>query len=421
MALFDNISHEFILKAVGEIPGRELIKQWLKAGYIESQVFHKTESGTPQGGIISPLLANIALDRMDNWLGDFTKTKWGKTYQYGNKQVHSKHKYRKYGFIRYADDFVVTAESKEEIESILPQVKTWLAQRGLQLNEEKTQIRHISEGFNFLGFNVRQYQGKCLIKPQKEKVRDKISQIKTWLNEHPNAKPEIVISVLNPILRGWANYYKHGVSSRTFSYFDHRMTKLLIKWAKKKHPNKGVEWVVPRYFGRIKGDHWVFTAKTRNRNGEPKGGYIYKMASTEITRHIKIKGEASPDDPSLISYWNERQTKYGKTYFAKGSKLYLVAQNKKWQCPVCGGTMHLLKVAHPSAEISRLRPVILIHGWATLSRFVLGEHHFNGERIDTHHVLQVNKGGNDEVQNLVHVHKECHKQIHGKKEPVKRA
>lgn len=379
---FDNICHEFILKTVGEIPGRELIKQWLKAGYIESQVFHETESGTPQGGIISPLLANIALDGMDDWLGGFTKIKWGKTYQYGNKKVHSKHKYRKYGFIRYADDFVLTAESKEEIEEILPEIKTWLAKRGLQLNEEKTQIRHISEGFNFLGFNIRQYGGKCLIKPQKEKVRDKISQIKTWLNEHPNAKPEVIISVLNPILRGWANYYKHGVSSRTFSYFDHRMVKLLIKWAKKKHPSKGVEWVVPRYFGRIKGDHWVFTAKSRDRKGEPKDSYIYKLASTEITRHVKVKGEASPDDPTLITYWKERQTKYGKTYFAPGSKLYKIAQNQKWQCPICG------------------------------------EHLFNGERIDTHHILQVAQGGNDEVQNLVHAHKECHKQIHGSKKTV---
>jgi RNA-directed DNA polymerase len=160
------------------------------------------------------------------------------------------------------------------------------------------------------------------------------------------------------------------------------MVKLLIKWAKKKHPSKGVEWVVPRYFGRIKGDHWVFTAKSRDRKGEPKDSYIYKMASTEITRHVKVKGKASPDDPSLTSYWNERQTKYGKAYFAKGSKLHIVAQNQKWQCPICG------------------------------------EHLFNGERIDTHHVQQVTSGGSDEVHNLVHVHKECHKQIHGKKKTV---
>lgn len=379
---FDNISHEYVLKTIGEIPGRELIKQWLKAGYIESEVFHETESGTPQGGIISPLLANIALDGMDEWLGSLTKTKWGKTYQYGNKKVHSKHKYRKYGFIRYADDFIVTAETKEEIEEILPEIKAWLAKRGLQLNEEKTQIKHISEGFNFLGFNIRQYQGKCLIKPQQEKVRDKINQIKTWLDEHPNVQPETVINVLNPILRGWANYYKHGVSSRTFNYFDHRMVKLLIRWAKKRHPSKGVEWVIPRYFGRIKGDHWVFTAKARDRRGKSKESFIFKMATTEITRHVKVKDKASPDDPTLRFYWDQRQTKYGKTYFAKGSKLYQIAQNQNWQCPICG------------------------------------EHLFNGERIDTHHKVEVVNGGSDEVNNLLHVHKECHRHLHSGKQPV---
>ncbi|MEC4817846.1 MAG: group II intron reverse transcriptase/maturase [Scytonema sp. PMC 1069.18] len=379
---FDNISHDYILKTIGQVPGRELIKQWLKAGYVESEVFHETEEGTPQGGIASPLLANIALDGMDDWLKSFTKTRWGKTYQYGNQKVHSQHKYRKYGFIRYADDFVITAETKEEIEEILPKIKTWLAQRGLQLNEEKTQIKHISEGFNFLGFNIRQYQGKCLIKPQKEKVKNKLSQIKTWLNSHPNVKPEVVIEVLNPILRGWANYYKHGVSSRTFHYFDHRMVKMLIKWALKKHPNKSVGWIIPKYFGRIGNDHWVFKANSSDRRGQPKESYIYKMATTGITRHVKVKDKASPDDPTLKTYWNERLTKYGKTYFAKGSKLYQIAQNQKWHCPICG------------------------------------EHLFNGERIETHHVLEVTKGGNDEVNNLVHVHLECHKQIHGDKKPV---
>ena len=249
---------------------------------------------------------------MDNWLGSLTKTRWGKTYQYGNKKVHSKHKYRKYGFIRYADDFIVTAETKEEIEEILPEIKTWLAKMGLQLSEEKTQIRHISEGFDFLGFNVRQYQGKCLIKPQQEKVKDKLNQIKTWLDEHPNVKPETVIKVLNPILRGWANYDKHGVSSRTFNYFDHRMVKLLIKWAKRRHPSKGVEWVILQYFGRIKGDQ-VFKAKTQDRRGKSPESYIYKMATTEITRHIKVKDKVSPDDQTLRTYWEQRQTKLEST------------------------------------------------------------------------------------------------------------
>lgn len=376
---FDNISHVFILKAIGEIPGRELIKQWLKAGYVEAEIFHATESGTPQGGIISPLLANIALDGMETWLARYTKTKWGKTYQYGKKKVRSKHVYGKYGFIRYADDFVLTAETKEDIEAILPEVESWLAERGLRVNEEKTQIRHISEGFNFLGFNVRQYQGKCLTKPQKEKFIAKLREIKIWLDDHPDVKPESVIQVLNPILRGWANYYKHGVSSKTFHTFDHKLVQMLIRWGMRKHPNKGKEWIVAKYFGRIGGDHWVFKARTKDRQGKLQESYLYKMATTEITRHIKVAGKASPDDPALESYWKKRQTKYGKIYFAKGSKLYQVAQNQDWKCPVCR------------------------------------EHLFNGERIHTHHVMEVANGGSDEAENLVHVHLECHKQIHGKK------
>lgn len=379
---FDNISHKFILKKLGQIPGRELIKQWLKAGYIETNVFHTTESGTPQGGIISPLLANIALDGMDDWIGNFQKIRFGKTYQYGKKKVHSKYKLRKYGFIRYADDFLITAESKEDIEEILPKIVNWLAKRGLKLNQEKTQIKHISEGIDFLGFNIRQYQGKCLIKPQKEKLREKLREIKSWLYEHPNLKPGAVIKVLNPILRGWANYYKHGVSSRTFNYFDHRMVKMLIKWAKKRHPNKGIEWVIPRYFGRIKGDHWVFKATSQDRRGNKKMEYLYKMASTKIIRHVKVKGKASPDDSTLQNYWDKRQTKYGRTYFAKGSKLYKIAENQKWQCPVCG------------------------------------EHLFNGENFDTHHKIGVAEGGDDGIENLIHIHKKCHLHIHNEKKKV---
>jgi RNA-directed DNA polymerase len=143
-----------------------------------------------------------------------------------------------------------------------------------------------------------------------------------------------------------------------------------------------VEWVIPRYFGRIRGDHWVFTAKTRDRRGKSKESFIYKMATTEITRHVKVKDQASPDDPTLRVYWEQRQTKYGKTYFAKGSKLYQIAQNQNWQCPICG------------------------------------EHLFNGERIDTHHKVEVVNGGSDEVNNLVLVHKECHRHLHSGKQPV---
>jgi len=164
---FDNISHEYILSTIGNTPSREIIKKWLKAGYIEAEMFHKTESGTPQGGIISPLLANIALNGIEALLRQFYKVntytlKSGK--QAGNKKNK---KDATYGFIRYAEDFIITAKSREDIEAIIPTLQEWLKERGLELSKEKTNISHVEEGFNFLGFNIRQFTGKCLIKPQK--------------------------------------------------------------------------------------------------------------------------------------------------------------------------------------------------------------------------------------------------------------
>jgi RNA-directed DNA polymerase len=374
---FDNISHEFILNAIGMSPGRRWIKEWLKAGYMEAEIFQETESGTPQGGIISPLLANIALDGMERWLNQETKIR-----EYQEKtgkdvgRIHRR-KVEKYGFIRYADDFVVTAETKEDIEAALPKIITWLAERGLKINEEKTQIRHVSEGFNFLGFNIRGYGNKCLTKPQKEKVQAKLREIKEWLDKHPNVDPGEVIQALNPILRGWANYYRHGVSKEIFATFDHHLVHMLIKWAKRKHPSKGVKWVIPRYFGSIRGDNWVFKGKILDRWGCIKTSYLYRTASTPITRHVKVKGSASPDDPKIQKYWEQRRTKYGKIYLAQGSKLHNVAKNQEWKCPICK------------------------------------QHLFHKEdNLHTHHIQEVAKGGGDEQENLMLVHASCHKQIH---------
>ena len=187
-----------------------------------------------------------------------------------------------------------------------------------------------------------------------------------------------MIEVLNPILRGWANYYKHGVSSEVFGTFDHHMVHLLLRWAKKRHPTKGPRWIVPHYFTRVGGDNWVFYAKTADRRGDPTVDYLYKVARTTITRHVKVAGTASPDDPALTDYWATRSTKYGKTYFAKGSKLYLVANSQGWRCPVCR------------------------------------EHLFNGQRIHIHHVKMVTDHGTDEQENLCILHEVCHQVVHGR-------
>ncbi|NEP03313.1 MAG: group II intron reverse transcriptase/maturase [Symploca sp. SIO2E9] len=363
---FDNISHEVILKTIGDIPGRELIKQWLKAGYVESEIFHETQSGTPQGGIISPLLANIALDGIEKFLSQFKKRQ-GK-----NKSPRAP----KYGFVRYADDFIITAETKEDIEEIIPSVKELLKTRGLELNEDKTNSVHVEQGFNFLGFNVRHFQGSCIIKPQKEKVKLFLREIREWLKSNKHASPEAVIQYLNPRIRGWGNYYKHGVSSKVFSYVDHQIFQAIWKWSLSRHPNKGKKWVAGKYFITVNDRKWNFHATVEDRKGKRKNLILTKLGDLLITRHVKIKGKASPDDPNLTEYWEKRRTNYGKTYFAKGSKLFNVAQNQSWKCPVCG------------------------------------EHLFNGEKLHTHHKVPIKDGGTNRGDNLVHLHLTCHKHVH---------
>lgn len=366
---FDNITHETILKSINKFPARNLIKQWLKAGYLDKGEFKETNSGTPQGGIISPLLANIGLHGLEQFLSQF-------------KKVKGRYKSNKYGFVRYADDFIITARSREEIEEIQPKIEQWLWERGLQLNRDKTRIVHISEGFNFLGFNLRQYNGKLLIKPQKEKVLKFLKEMRDWLKENKTVEQEIVIRQLNPKLRGFGNYYRHAVSKKVFSYINSEMWIALWRWAKRRHPNKGRRWIAKRYF-KIRGKGWEFACDVKDRRGKTKEIGLFNIAKIPIERHIKVKGTASPDDPQLADYWTKRATKSGKTIWDKGSKYYQIAQNQRWKCPICG------------------------------------EHLNNGEAIETHHIVPMARGCSEEIDNLRHLHKACHKAVHSGKLSIK--
>jgi RNA-directed DNA polymerase len=282
---FDNISHSFILDKIGKCPGRELIKQWLKAGYVEAEVFHATINGVPQGGVISPLLANIALDGMQSLLGG------------------------KMGFIRYADDFVVTARTKEQLLAIRPIIEEWLAERGLTLNTEKTKVVSINDGFNFLGFSVRRYSKKCLVKPQKDKVLEFLRSIREWLKNHSAVTPEIVIRHLNPVLRGWAYYYRHAVSKQVFSYVDHQVWLAIWKWCLDRHQRKGTNWVKQKYFTTLDERSWVFFANTNAETAKRSRIYLINLSQIAIKRHTKVVGSACPDDPDLHEYWRTREEK----------------------------------------------------------------------------------------------------------------
>lgn len=354
---FDNIAHESILKELGNFPKRDLITGWLKAGFIFEGKYNPTEMGTPQGGVISPLLANIGLHGLENYI----------------KSTNPK-----LGVVRYADDFLVTARDKGSLEIAQDQIKQWLSTRGLELSAEKTLITSMKEGFDFLGFNHRHYSGKLLIKPSKKKVLDFCKRIGNEIKAVNGIEQGVVIKKLNPILRGFANYYKGVVSKETFSYISHRVWQYLWRWAKRRHPNKNTKWVRRRYFKTINGNKWTFATITSDRQGDSKVLNLYQIAYTPIERHVKVKGDASPDDPSLREYWEKRHQKYGKSYWERNSRNYKIAQNQNWKCPICGEPL------------------------------------FNEEELDTHHIFPVAQGGDNSVENLQHLHRACHIQEHTK-------
>ncbi|OUL18663.1 group II intron reverse transcriptase/maturase [Nostoc sp. T09] len=354
---FDNIAHESILKQLGNFPKRNLIKGWLKAGFIFEGKYNLTKTGTPQVGVCSPLLANIGLHGLETFI----------------KATNPK-----LGVVRYADDFIVTARDEESLENAQIQIQQWLSERGLNLSAEKTLITSMEDGFDFLGFNHRHYNGKLLIKPSKKKVLDFCKRIGKEIKAINGCEQELVIKRLNPILRGFANFYKGVVSKETFSYISSRLWRYLWCWAKRRHPNKNKKWVRKRYFKTINGNQWTFATIISDRQGKQKYLILYPIAYTPIERHVKVKGEASPDDPSLKEYWEKRHQKYGKSYWEKNSRNYKIAQNQNWKCPICG------------------EPLL------------------NGEEIETHHIVPVAQGGLDDAENLQHLHKACHKQVHTK-------
>lgn len=381
---FDNISHEFILRTTGGSPGKQLIKQWLKAGYVDKGVFHSTNTGTPQGSPLSPLLANVALDGLEKLLFSYKTKSEPKVIRSGKCKGKTRRSTRNtYGFIRYADDLLVTAQNREDLEKIIPVIEEWLSQRGLKLNKEKTSITNVEEGFNFLGFHIRKFKNKCLVQPQKSKVLAFLQELRNWLKKNAQATQEGVIRYLNPRIRGFGNYYRTVCSKRVFSYIDHKIWDMLWKWAKRRHEKRRIKWVKNKYFRTIEGRDWIFSVKTQNRSGKKNLLCLELMSKIEIQRHVKVKDKASPDDPDLSKYWDDRATKRGKSIWAKGSRNYRIAQVQSWRCPVCG------------------------------------EHLFNGESIETHHVKPVAEGGKDTIDNLLHLHKNCHRHIHTGSSKVK--
>jgi RNA-directed DNA polymerase len=210
---------------------------------------------------------------------------------------------------------VVTAKSKEDIEALVPTVEDFLALRGLSLNKEKTRIVHVKDGFNFLSFNVRSYNGKCLVKPQKEKVLTFLKEIRAWLKTAKSVPPAAVIRHLNPILRGWSNYYKRVNSKNILCYVEHQIWRAVWHWSLSRHPNKSKHWVLRRYFKYANGRNWSFFGTLRDQlDGGKTDIFLFRTSEVPVKAHIKIAGAACPDDPTLREYWSKRRSKFRYSY-----------------------------------------------------------------------------------------------------------
>jgi RNA-directed DNA polymerase len=380
-AAFDRIDHGRLMESIGSFPARDMVRGWLRSGVMENGRFAPTEEGTPQGGVISPLLMNIALHGMEAAAG-VRYTGWAG---------------REFGavagtpaLVRYADDFVVLTHTEEEAYKVKQTLSEWLEVRGLSFNEEKTKVVNLEEGFDFLGFNVRRRNGRCMIMtPSKDAVKRIRERLRREVKALYGANAEAVLMKLNPIVRGWAMYYRGKVSKRTFSSLDKYVWRLTYRWAKRAHPKKPKSWVVNQHFGRFnksRADNWVF--------GDRKtGAYLQKFAWVKIVRHPLVKGGASPDDPALRDYWASRRRKKAPPPMDKTS-LNLAAR-QKGLCPLCQQAL----IAGAEYEPESPREWI---NWFAATKKMLHKHHFVYRR----------DGGSDLKSNLRLVHAACHRQHH---------
>ncbi|WP_054814914.1 group II intron reverse transcriptase/maturase [Nocardia arizonensis] len=323
-AAFDKIDHNRLLEALGSFPARDLIRKWLKAGVIEERKgFAPTDEGTPQGGVISPLLLNVALHGLE--------TAAGVRYYPAGTSEAGKIKPGSPMVIRYADDLVALCHSQRQAQEVKARIAEWLAPRGLTFNEEKTKIVHIDDdGYDFLGFNIRRYHGKLLIKPSKAAIQRIRERLRTEFRALRGANAAAVIARINPITRGWTAYYRGVVSSSTFSSLDSYLWALSYKWATFSHANKPKKWIVARYFGKynkFRNDRWVF-------GDAASGTYLAKPSWTGIVRHTMVKGAASPDDPALAEYWANRRRRVKPPLDSYTLRL-LTKQDGR--CPICRG------------------------------------------------------------------------------------
>lgn len=361
---FDHINHEWLVSQVRM--DRVILNKWLKAGVVYKGQLASTEAGTPQGGIISPTLANVALNGLENGLQAHIRA----------TVVSSKVQKLKVNVVRYADDFVITGASQDLLVTVVrPWVEAFLAERGLRLSPAKTRVTHIDEGFDFLGWNFRKYSGVLLIKPSKKNVQAFYGKVKGIVKGHAMVKQAELIKLLNPVLRGWAQYHHPVVAKETFSRIDTLMWWRLTRWARRRHPKKSPRWVAEKYWPAVEG-RAEFATRVRPVDGEPQWMRLYRLADTEIVRHRKVMGGYNPFDPQWEAYGEDLRAKRllkSMAYRKQWATLFLSQQGK---CVRCGG------------------PIDEEAGW------------------HDHHLIPRVAGGSDSLSNRVLLHPVCHVQLH---------
>jgi RNA-directed DNA polymerase len=385
---FDNINHEHIINTLLEwqVPtwATEIIKDMLKSGIFHNGEVYNNDTGTPQGGVISPLLANVALTTLDNFCQE----------RFGHTSYDKNGKYVVNPIVRYADDFVIACKSEPQAKQIKEEIAKHLSKiTGLTLSEEKTKITHINKGFNFLGFNFRKYKPKgksrsplkkskqseyvMLIKPEKDKVKNLLRGIKEVLDKNKPATQNAVIQILNPKLRGWGMYYRFVSSKRTFGRVDHEIWRKTFWWAKRRHPNKSKEWVISKYFsGKVNNRKAVF--KDTETDSE-----LIILGNIPIKRHVLVNGKMRVYDqnPNTIEYWKKREytNAFKQIESVRIEHLY---KRQKGICDYCNNIITATDIKERETHV--------------------------------HHMKPRSFGGNESYSNLKLLHSDCHRELHTK-------
>lgn len=377
---FDNISHDWLVQHV--VTDKMILRRWLKAGYLEKAELFPTNNGTPQGGIVSPLLANFVLDGLelvlDKEFGS-TANKCCRIAYHARKMVHQ----NGVKLCRYADDFIVTGYSKELLElRVKAVIESFLKERGLELSQEKTKITHTTKGFDFLGQNVRRYMlrnggSKLLIKPSKANIRNFLRKVREEIEQMRSYTQENVIRRLNPMISGWANYHRHIVSTEVFKRVDHQIYNALWRWAKRRHPNKGKYWISARYFHMVGDINRSFSCSVKDEDGKISFFVLARTQNLRIRRHTVINPAANPFDPLFDAYFEERLSANMHNNREGGTMLKRLRMKQEGICPHCGESL-------------------AVQGRKGVVRFRKAR----------------SNGGLPTLSNLVLLHPKCHKQVH---------